>query len=405
MSNTVQWTKLRAIFFLGVLLLKNAASAQTKEEFCCSFETNKKPVWGTILQTPAPAIGQDRYCKWIPHLPGEIAYATQDRVIVAIHFDCYTAGVDRGHSEDRLLQIDSRTGAILKQASWEDLSLDNTVLQLLAAGHGRVLLRAGTTLKLLSADLEEIRTRTVPAEDADLPLVDVHLSPSGRIGLLKYAKGKVDRSLEQWFSLETLGEITTETAPHYSGFVAIGDDFQEYYSPYSPWRPVTTREQMLAQVRNEPVVHVRTKSEAVGHALCDSCAGSPLMATRNGWVILEKNEPGASFLLVNPSGNIVYEGAYGVRIDRIGEIVAASERDRFAFSCGHLRIGLFRDVGPFEAVVFDMVTIKEVLRLKVKAYPQIDLGEFWPQPRIALSPDGERLAVLYGSALRLFAIR
>lgn len=134
-------------------------------------------------------------------------------------------------TEDRLYQIDAETGTILGQVSWHYRNPETQFgIQLFALDDETVLFRSGNVLKVLSAELVEIHSRTLATSINNLELRDAILSSDSRSAVLKYADGGIPAAQNYWFSPHTLDQITVEPAPHYSGTVAVTDEPGEYYA-------------------------------------------------------------------------------------------------------------------------------------------------------------------------------
>jgi hypothetical protein len=364
------------------------------QDICCKFETNTPAVWQSSITLPLPEM--DNSCHWQARFPGAITFAGPNRLVAGFYYDCYTAGGRTlVHSRESLVEIDSRTGRLLTQLSWKDLSVNGpggNAIQIFSVNENRVLVRAGRFLKLCSLDLKEIHSRSLPTTSAS-ERWDVYLSPSGTVGVLKHSRSNEIQTQEQWFSTETLEPIQTDLAPAYSSYIAITDD-KVYYHPDK------------AQHNGKSLpVHVRKRGELLGEPLCELCNGIPRQVMPNGLLFLIKESPGISFWLVSPSGEIAYRGSYGKALDNIIDVGASSASDRLAFSFGHLTNGIFSHVAMDRLVVFDMKRMKELFHLKIKTFPEKDDSiESWIGTKIALSDDGSQIAILEGFRLKLFSI-
>jgi hypothetical protein len=124
----------------------------------------------------------------------------------------------------------------------------------------------------------------------------------------------------------------------------------------------------------------------------------------NGLIFLATGS-NASFMLVEPTGRIVYRGAFGDGVDYAFRLSTAAAAPRFAFDFGHIAGGLFGWKALDKVVVFDYRTMKDVFQLKLRPETQyVAGGETWRTSLVALAPDGRRLAVLSGSVLKVFDI-
>jgi hypothetical protein len=86
--------------------------------------------------------------------------------------------------------------------------------------------------------------------------------------------------------------------------------------------------------------------------------------------------------------------------------VIGANASRFAFGFGHMQniLGWWKAKDTF--MVFDTNEKKVVWELKLNQYPEeIGGGQSWPGIGRALSPDGEKLALLSGVVIKLFAVQ
>lgn len=376
-----------------------AITAHGQEQICCKFESNREPVWGKNI--PAPYPQSINSCKWERGRTGHLAFASADRVVVALEFRCFAPDGLVKHTEDRLVELDAKSGNIVKAVQWRDIALADPAAedQVFAVDNNRILFRAGGALKLCSIDLEELRSRALPVEW--FGITGIYPSPSGRIGSMNYPVRRDNPRHEQrWFSTETLQDLQVEMGPRYLSSRPASDDQVVYQPPEN-------------QHGNVPV-YLRKRGEEEGRPLCDSCFGVIQGVTPNGLVFLSKMPPGASFLLVDRAGTIVYKGTYGRRGDFISwysdPLTFSRTGHRLVFQYGYIG-GLLNPGGHFKVVVFDTASMKNIFQVKITEHPQIrkfrTLGLVevsWRNSNLALSPDGSVLAILYGTTLKLFRV-
>jgi hypothetical protein len=266
-------------------------------------------------------------------------------------------------------------------------------------GTSGFLINIGDELLSLSHDLEVVGRRELPLNRIQFNHAEhqdqwrILIDPRTKTALLAhfpFVSDQKDRAFgdgdAHWVSVETLEDKSSFPVPLWSGNKAalIGNSL--IYGEFKAAKPTQI------QINNQKP-----------RPLCTECRGGVAETFGNGFAFLVRpNE----YWVTNTTGTIlVHKTGVGGRGDSIGGVSGGVTSNRVAFMYGHLgRRRLDETV-----VVLDVDANKEIWRLALHQEPiTIDLGtivgESFTSPRLALSPDGKRLAVISGTVLSIFEI-
>jgi hypothetical protein len=291
--------------------------------------------------------------------------------------------------------VDARSGSIRSVKQWSSMNGEPAMVEkftLVRDGSGGLLAGIGTQLLRLSSELETLATRTLPLNPTErngYTYVDSWAILADKAGpstlLIRFGS---DRAVENhWISRETLKDESSTPAPRYSYpsafLVANQVLFNETYD-------------YLNDHTEHPVLLQQRGSEA--HPLCSSCIGAVSASFGNNLILLS-TKPSASYAVVDLRGNVLHRATHGKPAEFINRSSGAADTNRVAFLYGHLPTIYFN--------VFDADLKKEVWEYKLDVQPE-KVGSFgvtFTTPRLALSPDGRKLAVLANSVLSIFSIQ
>lgn len=377
-------------FSLLLLLLPVIVTAGDKETACCDYSTDKKPVWTAMLDLPAG-------CQPFGTNNNEtLVFTDSQKIVVGVHLQC----AQPPHTLDLVLQIDAQSGKVLQRMEWKDASITSNQagdIWIVPVHDGQFLVSIGSFMKLFSPEFKELRSRTIINSGDSLGPDEfrvVRAAPGGKVGFFKRWSKSSPSSQDHWFSTDTLEDELVEPVPLEESWRPVITESRVYFDSYHP-PPAKP---------NEPA-YARERGEAKAQPLCDACNGLPMAVIADGTVFLQ-TVPKASFMLVSPQNKIIHRASYGSGNDYVTQVKTASDVPRFAFTFGHIqrRLTSFKSIDA--VIVFDTRKMSDVFRLKISQQSQKYLGgERWQTPLIALSPDGERLAVLNQAVLKLFQVR
>ena len=191
-----------------------------------------------------------------------------------------------------------------------------------------------------------------------------------------------DYSVENhWIDLKTLKDETISAAPKYS-LVAVSNDGSIVFNDNSA---------------DGDLVHIQRKGASRGK-LCSTCMGAVNATFGNGLIFLS-TKPAASYIVANTAGEVLMQASHSSSPDFVKGGVGAANSNRAAFLYGHLR-GL---KAVEHVTVTDVDARKEIWADEVVLEPERlgNVGIRFTTPRLALSPDGDKLAIMTSSTLTL----
>jgi hypothetical protein len=129
--------------------------------------------------------------------------------------------------------------------------------------------------------------------------------------------------------------------------------------------------------------------------LCASCVGA-VSSTFGKSLVFLSTKPGASYLVVDTGGQVLMTGGRRKSPDFISRSSGAANRNRVAYLYGATHLA-----------VLDIDVKREVWDHEAVSQPESigNMGTRFTAPRIALSPDGHKLAILTSRTVSVFNIR
>jgi hypothetical protein len=389
MKNTV------TSIFCGAVLLSMASTTQ-----------GPKAVWSLNLSTLAAYRDTSEIPGSLPNRLS-ITFLDEDTIAVFVQFEFRAHPISRSrddveaalrsmHDNSAILTIDAKNGTSQKSQVWKGPPAEGVY----STGNSGCLVMVGAQLLSLSQTLEVVAKRVLPRN----PIIDlphgivgqddwtVLTDPRSKKALLvrfPFVPGTTGRKFgdAHWISTDTLEDQSSMSIPRWEGTSAavVGDSviFGE-----------------LGVERQPALIQINDKEP---RPLCADCFGRVDGTFGNGLVFWDRpNE----YLVRDTSGTILFrKTGVGGRADTIGGASGARTSNRVAFQFGHLG----RRVLEETVVVLDVDAQKEIWRYKLRQEAvRTEIGGFvresFPSPRLALSPDGKKLAILSGTEISLFEI-
>jgi hypothetical protein len=262
-------------------------------------------------------------------------------------------------------------------------------LEIQPTASGNLILGFGDTVHLLSSSLVEKAKHQLPLEKFErngYPYQNTWgLRSSGRTALL--IKSTPDYNVENhWIDPESLKEQSVSSAPRYS-LVQLLDDFVVFNENNG-------MDSDLVQI--QPI-------GSSPHPLCRTCVGAVLSTFGQGYVFLS-TRPDASYIITDSAGRQLYANTH--RGESPIQNVAGARSNRIAFSYGRIK----DRVRITNFAVLDLGLKREVWNFQLSEQPK-DLSGISPHlkvlqyktPKLAISPSGEKVAILTGDTLSVFA--
>jgi hypothetical protein len=282
--------------------------------------------------------------------------------------------------------INSEKGELIKKLDWPLPAGTHQRALFIPTTKGRFLVGIGNTLSLYSPDFKILAQRTVQAEMAGIA------SPSGETVLLGDTQKVAGQWIEQFDLLETEGLTVLKS-----------------------WKSVPQHNQILW---GDEIASMTPQSISIK---TPETQAKPLVAGREwfcgDWSFINKEtiamfQCGAAekLFVVSTDGNILHQFDLGLeQVD--GPVVASRNGTRFAVPTRHWGSGRNKDPEKLLARVFGLDADKPILTVGVTPHyssspnfdtPEGDTRFGWGG--LALSPEGELLAVKSGPIIELYRL-
>ena len=260
---------------------------------------------------------------------------------------------------------------------------------------GRFLVKSWNLLRLLSADGQELKRRTLTLEsvqasyNAKLLLWDrwdIAASPDGTAVLATRHRSSHREAEEHWLSTDTLDDIEVESADSGRCCLAVSRKHVIYSSSAPKLEPLW----------------IRAKGAAAARPLCAKCFGDNGVFLNDDQVVFA-TWPKASLAIASIGGEIKFRRSFGEADDTILAISVAATPQRVAFLSGPEHVPA--TVANYKIGIFDVDQKRLVLKmLFTTPIHRTERLTTIISPQIAISADGRSLAVLTNSALQLYSL-
>jgi len=302
--------------------------------------------------------------------------------------------------------IDATSGQVRSSKAWRDLRGASALwnaLTLLPSGDGGAFVAAVNQIARLSPRFQQAALRTLnPPERNTYPTYDrwgVNYSPgTPKLLLISVANNRYQLHWPRALDLQDQ-KVTTPPPEFFNPTSLVGDSIvfipRMALDPAEVLEAVQTRKRMSSP-------HARVLLHGETRDLCELCAGSVSEAFGEGLVMMGV-QPDGSYLIVDVTGKIRHQGRYADAT--LWQARGSSQANRVAIFW-HENITLGAGSSATQIAVVDADQRSEVLRTEIRSNamrPAKGIVQF-QSPRIALSPDGTRLAIVTGETLRLIAI-
>jgi len=259
---------------------------------------------------------------------------------------------------------------------------------------GRFLVKSWNLLRLLSADGQELKRRTLTLESVQASYNtklllwdrwDIAASPDGTAALATRHRSSHREAEEHWLSTDTLDDIEVESADSGRCCLAVSRKHVVYSSSAPKLEPLW----------------IRAKG-AAARLLCAKCFGDNGVFLNDDHVVFA-TWPKASLAIASTGGAIKFRRSFGEADDTILAISVAATPQRVAFLSGPGHVPA--TVANYKIGIFDVDQKRLVLKMSL-AIPTHRTERLTTiiSPQIAVSPDGKSLAVLTNSALQLYSL-
>lgn len=266
-----------------------------------------------------------------------------------------------------------------------------------AVADGRFLLAESNRLRLFSSSLKELASRRLSVGSAATSyndrLVlwdrwDIAGSADGNNVMAVWHDARSDRTEEHWLSLETLEDIDIEKNIDNSGHCC--------HSISREWLVYAT-----ASPGTDPIL--ARKRGGAPHRLCKQCLGTNPILLDNQRIVIA-TFPSATLLEVGVDGSIRKRIAVGTKSQRVDQIATAGSGDILAVLVGPTNLG----PEEYSVHVLDTKSGRLLKQFDFSGKVRqdridgsaISVGS----PSIALSPEGNELAILNGSYLLIYSL-
>ena len=288
--------------------------------------------------------------------------------------------------------VNAKTGQVEASKTWGPMAGQPAFadkMNLLPTATGDSLVGIGNKLYLMSAGLKQLAERDLPLNKVErngYPYQDmwfIKVAPARKTALL--IRTTPDYNAENhWLDLRTLKDHDVSPAPKYSS-VALADDESIFFNDNG------------TDVDNVQILPRGTSRRA----LCPTCVGAVTSSFGKDLVLLS-TKPAASYLVADTAGKVLLASTHGKNPEFVGPLVGAASVNRVAFQYGHLAGA--RAVTHF--TVLDADAKKEVWDYELSLEPRKlgNMGLQFTTPRVALSPDGHKLAIMTSDTLEVFDI-
>lgn len=297
----------------------------------------------------------------------------------------------------KILLLDVRSGVLKNTLTWSaplTLSRFDTRPELAPIQNGHFLVKTANEIRLFSSAGQELKKRLLDLKSVKAPynpeltLWDrwqLAVDPTGQTAMLAAHRLYQDQAEEHWISVDTLEDITVEKA-----------DSKLCCSSLSSASVVYT-----SNVPKQVPISIRQKGSAA-RSLCSKCFGVDPSFLDDDHVLMT-TWAGASFKIVSTAGQVQYEHAFGNSYDQIQQVSVAPLASRIAFrwNSGHIQ----NDSAGYRVTVFDLASRRQLMDMRLSERPRQQGSQLGiVTPVIALSPDGNWIAVFYDSLLQLFPV-
>jgi hypothetical protein len=363
-------------------------------------------LWGGTVygSPPSPSVPSSIVVRWLENQDvqaasaiGEIdtidlAFIDPSHVVIGALFQSppdHSARHDFSETIKRnaiIAVIDAVSGQVVTTKTWHDMPGQPAFgdgLTLRATTSGFCLIGLGDKLYLLSPTLKQMAERSLPLNRTQRnghPFQDswsLEVAPSGQLALL--VRSTPDYAVENhWIDLKTLKDKSVSQGPKYS-LVAISDDDSVVFNDNS----------------GDDVVQIRRQG-AFASELCPTCSGA-VRASFGSNLIFLSTKPAASYVVTNTAGKVLVRASHGSKPEFINRVAGAANSNRAAFLYG-------RPMENFiHLTVADVDAKQEIWQEEVGSGPEKlgNVGVQFTTPRLALSPDGHKLAIFSRSTLTL----
>lgn len=355
-----------------------------------------KQLWSVDLSIDSDFSKREHADNHLDLRPPYLGFLDNERIVIAFDDNSRAlSGFEMRPFGFHVLEAAATSGRLGAKRSWQ---VQNSTSQVVPTRNGRVLVLVGEQLKEFSSDFSEIVSVSTPLElhgkptpmhlrsglflNPDFERWQIDVAPNGNAVVLAHYVGP--QTTIEWLDSSNLQRMNSVNfnGPGLKTTFA-GDDFA------------------LVTVHNLPPVFLTRSGEQ--RKLCDCGQELARVATKELIFVATRTE----YRLVTSTGEL----RQSAKLKLVGrEFDRAAELDRFAYTTGFYKGSGFpvqTSFAPQMTVhIVDSTTLKEIAQTTFKQ-PTVPKGG-WPsgfgESAIAVSPDGQRLAVLIDSALTVYAI-
>ena len=346
-------------------------------------------LWSVDLSTNPNFAARKKAEKAIRPSP-HLQFGGNDFIVVGFDDDTpsYPEPLPARHFKFHLLELDSGSGKFERQVEFPVVN-GNSDLQ--ATADNNLLLLTGEELLKLSPRLETLQSLATPlSHHGEAVTISINgrpyssevyewwkmgMSSSGKVVLLQHKRSPQEEEL-RWISTDNLTTRQVVAESQTANEISGNDNSAILETPFHP---------LILSASGT----VKTLPD------CQRC-GAVYFVSQDR--ILE--DLSTAYRIVDLSGSILREGK--LKID-VSDVSRSLQTSKIAFTTGFIPPSL--SSVHFDVIVFDLISTKELSRLKftLPIDPQMNPVTA-PKHALALSPDGKKLAVLFGDKLTCYSL-
>jgi len=386
------WPQPKEIVDTNSYLLRRVEFTDDKPKHIWTTELNRLPE----VKNTGPVDANTRFF---------LTFTDNSHLAVGLFFPLRVNGILPGRtpaqrSRTLILMVDGLTGKTLHFRGWNDFQGEPAVIDgydMRPANTNELLVVVGNDVLRLSPELEVLAQRSLvrsAQEKHGLTYYDywnLVASPAGNFALLIH-KGLDECCENHWISTRNLADDKRLVGPNSLSSTLLMENGAIVFN--------------TAGDAHHRLFASKLEHEGPPQLLCSSC-GAVFTAFGKDLILLGLAQHSVSYIIVDIDGTEFYRTNLGHGADRVLQVSGSSATNRVALLCGSLRTSFLRGWRDTNRIVVLDADVKhKVVEIDSSGegeHPGNDWQVF-NTPRLALSPDGTRLAILRGSTLELLAI-